>query len=72
MTVRATLGERAFAADLTEAPIGPGARALLVDCPPLYDRAGIYNERGTDYPDNAADGCILSKTLKTSTTYPTG
>ena len=59
MTVRATLGERAFAADLTEAPIGPGARALLVDCPPLYDRAGIYNERGTDYPDNAVRFAFL-------------
>jgi starch synthase len=24
----------------------------LVDCPPLYDRAGLYGESGVDYPDN--------------------
>jgi starch synthase len=24
----------------------------LVDCPPLYDRAGLYGEAGEDYPDN--------------------
>ncbi len=34
-----------FTAEFYEAPLGPGARALLLDCPPLYDRAGIYNER---------------------------
>ncbi len=26
---------------------------LLVDHPPSFDRAGIYGEAGTDYPDNA-------------------
>jgi starch synthase len=25
---------------------------FLVDCPPLYDRAGVYGEAGEDYPDN--------------------
>ena len=24
----------------------------LVDCPPLYDRKGLYGESGLDYPDN--------------------
>jgi starch synthase len=24
----------------------------LVDCPPLYDRKGLYGESGMDYPDN--------------------
>src|SRR3954471_7480421 len=24
----------------------------LVDCPPLFDRKGIYGENGLDYPDN--------------------
>ena len=26
---------------------------LFLDCPPLFDRAGIYNESGVDYADNA-------------------
>ncbi|MGD0498513.1 MAG: glycogen synthase GlgA [Bryobacteraceae bacterium] len=25
----------------------------LLDCPPLYDRKGLYGESGVDYPDNA-------------------
>jgi starch synthase len=29
-----------------------GVRYLFVDCPPLYDRAGLYNEWGHDYTDN--------------------
>jgi starch synthase len=29
-----------------------GVRYLFVDCPPLYDRAGLYNESGNDYGDN--------------------
>jgi len=29
-----------------------GVRYLFVDCPPLYDRAGIYNQSGADYTDN--------------------
>src|SRR5829696_4082753 len=31
-----------FSADLIEARIGDGARVLLLDCPELYDRSGIY------------------------------
>jgi len=44
---------RFFEAGMIEVSLGPGARILFVDCPALYDRAGIYNERGVDYPDNA-------------------
>jgi starch synthase len=29
-----------------------GVRIFLVDCPALYDRAGIYNDGGDNYPDN--------------------
>src|SRR6185295_15266373 len=43
-----------------EAPLGDAAprsglgqaRAILVDCPELYDRAGIYGADTTDYPDS--------------------
>lgn len=31
---------------------GHGVRYLFVDCPPLYDRPGIYGEHGVDYADN--------------------
>jgi len=51
---------RRFEAGMIETPLGPGARILFVDCPALYDRAGIYNERGVDYPDNAVRYALLS------------
>jgi starch synthase len=35
------------------APLADGARAVLVDCPDLYDRPGLYTLDNIDYPDNA-------------------
>jgi starch synthase len=42
-----------------EAPLADGARALLIDCPDLYDREGIYGVGTTDYPDNARRYALL-------------
>jgi starch synthase len=50
--VSATVGGTTLAAGLFEEPLGPGARALFVDCPPLYDRAGLYNAGQVDFDDN--------------------
>ena len=36
-----------------EAELSQGARALLVDCPELFDREELYGVDGVDYPDNA-------------------
>jgi starch synthase len=36
-----------------EAPLADGARAILVDCPELYDRAALYGVGSDDYADNA-------------------
>jgi starch synthase len=49
-----------FSANLIEAPIGPGARVLLLDCPELYDRSGIYYDARGDYPDNAVRYAFLA------------
>ena len=49
-----------FAANLIEARIGPGARVLLLDCPELYDRPGIYYDARGDYADNAVRFAFLS------------
>lgn len=32
--------------------VSKGVRYYFVDCPPLYDRAGMYGEGGHDYSDN--------------------
>ena len=59
-----------FTARLMEAPIDdaqPAApkpagrrRVLLLDCPELYDRAGIYYDAAGDYADNAVRYAFLS------------
>ena len=58
-TVVEVAGNR-FEVGFGEIPLGPGARALFLDCPPLFDRAGIYNENGADYGDNAVRFALLS------------
>src|SRR5438045_974878 len=42
-----------------EAPLADGARALLIDCPELYDRDEIYGVGNTDYPDNPRRFALL-------------
>ena len=49
-----------FRANLIEAPIGQGARVLLLDCPELYDRSGIYYDARGDFADNAVRFAFLS------------
>src|SRR6185437_14341249 len=43
--LRIPLGPRTFTVSIDQAEHG-GARYWFVDCPPLYARAGIYNEWG--------------------------
>jgi starch synthase len=43
----------------SEAPIGDGARAILVDCPELYERDAPYGRGDTDYPDNPRRFAVL-------------
>ena len=44
-----------------DAPLADGARALLIDCPDLYDRPGLYGVDNTDYPDNARRFAFLAR-----------
>jgi len=41
--------------------IAPGVRAVLVDCPALYDRDALYGVGNDDYPDNAFRFAFLAK-----------
>jgi starch synthase len=47
-----------------EAPLSDGARALLVDCPDLYDRPDLYASDSTDYPDNARFAMLARAALE--------
>ena len=60
-TFPVTVGGFTRDAGFYEAPLAGGARALLVDCPDLYDRAGIYGADSTDYPDSPRRFAFLSR-----------
>jgi starch synthase len=51
-TFPVTVGGFSRDAGFFEAPLADGARALLIDCPDLYDREALYGVANTDYPDN--------------------
>lgn len=55
------LGSRTLEAGLFEHTLGPGARALLVECPELYDREALYGVGSHDYPDNARRFAFLAR-----------
>src|SRR5207244_1278440 len=44
-----------------EAPLADGARALLIDCPDLYDREALYGVGNVDYADNARRFALLAR-----------
>src|SRR4051794_2151377 len=55
------LGENRVGADVLEARSGEGLQIFFVRCDELYDRPGIYVEKGEPYPDNAARFIFFSK-----------
>jgi len=54
------VGPHRFTVGIDQA-VHKGVRYFFVDCPPLYERPGIYNERGVDYPDNHIRFGLLSQ-----------
>jgi starch synthase len=44
-----------------DAPLGDGARAILVDCPELFDRPALYGSGNDDYADNARRFAFLAR-----------
>jgi starch synthase len=44
-----------------EAPMPSGARALLVDCPNLYDRDALYGHGNVDFTDNPRRFALLTR-----------
>jgi starch synthase len=60
LTMTVQVGGRAFQAGIYET-VRQGVRYLFVDCPPLYDRPGIYGEAGGDYSDNHIRFALLNQ-----------
>lgn len=58
--LRVRVGPHTYFAGIDEI-VRHGVRYLFVDIPVLYDRPGIYNEAGVDYPDNHLRFAALSQ-----------
>ena len=56
-----TLGGRAFEATVFDGRLASQLDLVVIDVPGLFDRAGVYGERGEDYPDNALRFAALSR-----------
>ena len=59
--LRLTLNGRAFDATVLDGRLASQVDLVVVDVPGLFDRAGVYGERGEDYPDNALRFAVLSR-----------
>jgi len=56
-----SLGDRTFEVTVFDGRLPSQIDLVLVDVPGLYDRPGVYGERGEDYADNALRFAVLSR-----------
>jgi len=59
--LRFTLGDRSFEATVFDGRLASQVDLVVVDVPGLFDREGVYGERGEDYRDNALRLGALSR-----------
>lgn len=55
------LGSRSFEVTVFDGRLSSQVDLILVDAPGLFDRQGVYGERGEDFADNAVRFAVLSK-----------
>lgn len=58
-----TLGGKAFEATVFDVRLPSQVDLVLVDVPGMFDRDGVYGERGEDYPDNALRFAAFSRAV---------
>src|ERR1700722_4611769 len=61
--LRFTLGDRSFEATVFDGRLASQVDLVVIDVPGLFDRAGVYGERGEDYPDNAVRFAAFSRAV---------
>lgn len=59
--LRLALGEQMHEVTVYDGRLSSQVELALLDAPGLFDRAGIYGEKGEDYPDNALRFAVLSR-----------
>jgi starch synthase len=56
-----SLGDRSFHATVLDGRLASQVELVVVDVPGLFDRPGVYGERGEAYPDNAVRFGVFSR-----------
>jgi starch synthase len=59
--LRFTLGDRAYEATVLDGRLASQVDLVVVDVPGLFDRGGVYGERGEDYVDNAVRFAVFAR-----------
>ncbi|HEX3771671.1 MAG TPA: glycogen synthase GlgA [Polyangiaceae bacterium] len=59
--LRFTLGDRTFESTVFDGRLASQVDLVVVDVPGFFDRAGVYGEKGEDYPDNAVRFAAFSR-----------
>jgi starch synthase len=59
--VRVAFGDGIHDVGLLEQALAERVRVVFVEHAPYFDRAGLYGERGADYPDNGFRFALLSR-----------
>jgi starch synthase len=59
--LRLTLGDKTHEVTIYDGRLSSQVELALVDAPGLFDRSGVYGEKGEDYPDNALRFALLSR-----------
>jgi starch synthase len=59
--LRFQLGAQAIDATVLDGRLASQVDLVVVDVPGLFDRVGVYGERGEDYPDNATRFAALAR-----------
>lgn len=59
--LRLTLGEQTHEVTVYDGRLSSQVELALLDAPGLFDRPGVYGEKGEDYPDNALRFAVLSR-----------
>jgi len=63
LPVSLPLGPHPVNAEVWELEALPGVVVYFVDQPEFYNRAGLYQDQGVDYPDNAERFVFFAKTI---------
>ncbi|MDQ7849855.1 MAG: glycogen synthase GlgA [Armatimonadota bacterium] len=61
--LRLSLGEGTIEGAVLEGRAPSGVPVFFIECPPLFDREGLYGQDGVDYPDNLLRFAFFSQAV---------